>query len=222
MKRTNILLSTILLTLSLSNASAEIVTPDQVLEMRNEESGIKEYEYNVKDDNWSIDLTYGFSPNLMKAGDISSFRGQITFYNDESEMSWIGYAAQTNVVISQATDLTGSYDADIETLTVTELGIGLARRSALIKDFLSSPNVYDEINFSANYSMADSDVLTNSMSGYGLVAGYGLFWRNSKSTHWGLRADYHLHSLEDETDPANPIETTASWVSLGATFGLIF
>jgi hypothetical protein len=211
-----------LMILPLSMTQAEVITADQVLEMRNAETGIKEYQYNVKDDNWSIDLSYGFSPNLMKAGDISSFRGQITFYNPDTEMSWMGYAAQSNVVISQATDLTGNYDSDIETLTITEMGIGLARRSALIKNFLSSPRVYDEVNFAALYSSADSDVFVNKMSGYGMVAGYAVFWRNSKATHWGLRADYHLHSLEDSTDETNEIEATASWVSLAATFGLIF
>ncbi len=204
------------------NTLAEVVTADQILAMRNEETGVKEYEYKVSDDNWTIDFTYGLSPNLMKSGDISSFRGQITFFDKDTELAWIGYAAQTNIVISQATDLTGNYDSEIETLTVMELGVGLSRRSALIKDFISSPNIYDEVNFAALYSSAESDVLANAMTGYGIVAGYGVFWRTSRSIHWGLRMDYHLHSLEDATDEQNEIEATASWVSLGGTFGLVF
>lgn len=218
-------LAKLILTLAIFTTTqlrAEVVTPDQLLSMHNAETGIKEYEYNVKDDNWSIDLSYGLSPNLMKAGDLSAFRGQVTFYSPDSQMSWIGYAAQTSIVISQATDLTGNYDADTETMTLMELGIGLARRSVLIKDFYNSPNIYDEINFAGTYVSADSDILENKMAGYGMVAGYGLFWRNSKSTHWGLRMDYHLSSLEDSTDEQNEIEATASWVSLGLTFGLIF
>lgn len=199
---------------------AEIVSPEQVITMRNKETGIKEYDYNIKNDSVAFDLSYVTNINPMKSSELSGFRGQVTYFSDE--YNWIGYAALSSVLISQASDFSGDFDRDSESFDFQEIGIGLGKRTGLIKNFFKSQNVYDEYTAVATYSMADSNVLENSLSGYGLVATYGIFWRTSKTTHWGVKADYHLHSLEDDSDPDNIVELSASWISIALGLGLHF
>ena len=199
---------------------AQIIDPDQILVMRNQNTGIKEYEYHIKNDDWLLDLAYTMNAHPMKAGELSGFRAQLSSFQEH--FAWTGYFANTTGYIDDMMSFRGNFEASETQVSFTEVGIGISRRSNLINDFWSNKNVYDEISAVGIYSQATSSEIDNSFSGYGLVATYSILYRPSPIYHLGLRIDYHLHSLEDSSDALNIIEATASWVSLNASLGFYF
>ena len=199
---------------------AEVVSPNQILSIRNEYTGVKEYEYSIAEDSYSIDLSYTMNTNPMKAGDLSGLRTQVTFHRPT--FSYIGYFATTNAFMSETTNIIGNFVPEETVISFTEIGLGVSRRSNLISYFLTNKNIYDEITVVGTMTSADSEELTNGLSGFGLVSGYGVFWRTSRRVHIGLRASYHLHTLEDESDPAAIVEYSANWLALDASLGFYF
>jgi hypothetical protein len=210
----------IILLLLTSLTYAEILTPDEVITIRDENTGIREYDYNISSDTYSIDLSMSMPPNPMKSDELTGFRGQLTIHREL--FSYIGYLASTDIYASRSINMIGNIDPNQTIVSFTEMGLGLARRSTLINNFLTSKRFYDELQFVITKTTAESEELTNTLNGYGLVSGYGVFWRWGRHVHVGLRASYHIHTLEDDTDPENEIEYSANWMSLDASLGIYF
>lgn len=207
----------IILILLLSNSIfAQDISSE--IQGRSEETGIKEYEYDIKDDNYLLELSYG--TNFGKISEIQSFRGQITWFNNP--YSWIGYASSSSVTMSKASRISGNFDADTEKLSVLEVGPGISRRSKLITHFLDNQNVYDETMFALIYSNATSPLVNIDFSGFGMLASYGIFYRTSKSFHWSVKLDYHLSSLTGKDQLDRKYSTTLSWISSAIGMGFYF
>ncbi len=189
--------------------------------VRNEETGIKDYDYDIANDSYSLDLSYSANMNLMEAASISGFRGQMTWF--QNPFSYVLLASKNSSTIKEATNLSGNFDRQTETIDMLEAGFGLSRRSTLINTFWDNAHVYDESMFTVNYVTASSSVIEETMSGYGMVAGYALFYRTSKAFHWSLRADYHLNSLSyTDTDTETKVDFIATWMTIGLGLGFYF
>ena len=210
----------LLLILLTTSIGAQIIDPDQIHVMRNENTGIKEYEYNIKSDSWLLDLAYTFNPNPLRSGELSGFRSQLTSFSDS--YSWTGYFAKSTGYIDNMMSFRGDFDAAETLITITEMGLGLSRRSNIINDFWANKDVYDELSVIALYSQASSADLTNKFAGYGLLTSYSVLYRPSPSYHLGARLGYHIHTLEDASDALNVVKATANWVSLDASIGFYF
>ncbi|EQC46609.1 hypothetical protein [Bacteriovorax sp. Seq25_V] len=189
--------------------------------VRNSETGIKDYDYDISNDSYSLDLSYVTNPNLMDSGSISGFRGQMTWF--KNPYSYVLLASKTSTTLKAATSLTGNYDETTETLDLIEAGIGLSRRSTLINTFWDNAHIYDESLFAVNLVTATSTIIEESIRGFGMTAGYGLFYRTSKSFHWALRADYHLNSLAyTKEDTQLDVDFIATWFTVGLGMGFYF
>lgn len=188
------------------------------IEMRDEETGIRQYEYDIKEDSYLVEASY--ATDFFKITNIQAFRGQITWF--QNPYSWVAYAAKSSAIISKVSKLTGSFDRGNEYIDVIELGPGISRRSKLINEFVNNPNIYDETMFALTYAQASSSVFEESYAGFGMLASYGLFYRTSKSFHWSLKLDYHLNSLDGTDSLDNKIHTTLSWISSAVGLGFYF
>ncbi len=168
---------------------------------------------------YEIDLAYLGSKSPLRFSRLNGFQLQYTFISEP--FSWLLHFSSQSIIISEATALTGSFDADDEFLSVTEVGVGLRKTSFLINDFISSKNITDELSAIGVYGLASTDVLEDTLAGFGLVASYGLKWQFS--TNWSLKAklSYHVHSLEYATDTTD-VEATASWINTNLGIALSF
>lgn len=211
-------ISILILTLLFSN-SLFAKGQDEEISVSNSETGIKDYDFKVSDDNLSIDIAYSTMINPMQFSKAQGFRGQLTWYKDTFNL--VGYAASNSININSASRISGNFDGDVEKLSVLEIGPGVSYRSYISSELLGNPQIYEESMVAFTYTGASSGVIDNSYSGFGMVASYALFYRTSKSFHWSLRADYHLHSVEYR-DEANlqDVEATLSWMT--SSFGMGF
>lgn len=188
------------------------------IELRDEETGIRQYDYDINEDDYLIEASY--ATDFLKITNIQSFRGQITWF--QNPYSWVAYAAKSSALISKVSKLSGSFDSGNEYLDIIEIGPGISRRSKLINEFIKSSNIYDETMFALTYSTASSAVFDESYAGYGMLASYGVFYRTSKSFHWSLKLDYHLNTLDGTDSADNKIHTTLSWISSAIGLGFYF
>ena len=218
------LLNRIIVMLALLSSRTHALSSDEELELINlntEEASV--HNYTVTNDKaigrHSIEFSYSLPTSPLRVSRLSGLNIRYSTHAQSYGLTFIG--STSNISISEATSLTGNFDADEETLSTIELGFGFNRTSILPREILSSKSFTDELSAAIVYGQVSSDVLINDLAGFGLVTSYALKRKLNDSWSFIGRIDHHLHSLEDTT--SNPeIEVTASWMSLTLGLGISF
>ncbi|MEH0860949.1 MULTISPECIES: hypothetical protein [unclassified Halobacteriovorax] len=212
MKKLLIILSSFLLS---NTPFAQGLSQFSDIKIVEEDYGYELESYNAKDDNFSLEVSFGAITNMSEFSSTNTISGTLTFYS--SDLSYTLYGALNTLDVAAVT----SFDNIDASLSTYSIGAGLSRRSILINDFININSIYDEIQTNITYNLADSEAFGVDLAGLGFNAGYGLIWRASGGVHFSLRFIYNLMALKS-SDDTTPVETTASWVSAQAGLGFIF
>ncbi|RZF22242.1 MULTISPECIES: hypothetical protein [Halobacteriovorax] len=212
MKKLLIILSSFLLS---NTPFAQGLSQFSDIKIVEEDYGYELESYNAKDDNFSLEVSFGAITNMSEFSSTNTISGTLTFYS--SDLSYTLYGALNTLDVAAVT----SFDNIDASLNTYSIGAGLSRRSILINDFININSIYDEIQTNITYNLADSEAFGVDLAGLGFNAGYGLIWRASGGVHFSLRFIYNLMALKS-SDDTTPVETTASWVSAQAGLGFIF
>ncbi|AYF45146.1 hypothetical protein BALOs_2148 [Halobacteriovorax sp. BALOs_7] len=212
MKKLLIILSSFLLS---NTPFAQGLSQFSDIKIVEEDYGYELESYNAKDDNFSLEVSFGAITNMSEFSSTNTISGTLTFYS--SDLSYTLYGALNTLDVAAVT----SFDNIDASLNTYSIGAGLSRRSILINDFININSIYDEIQTNITYNLADSEAFGVDLAGPGFNAGYGLIWRASGGVHFSLRFIYNLMALKS-SDDTTPVETTASWVSAQAGLGFIF
>lgn len=104
-------------------------------------------------------------------------------------------------------------------------GLGVGYRFKFFLDFLETENVFEQVDVFANYVTMNDDFLSETYTGYGMTANYGIHKRSSTSFFYGMKFSYNLASvtrpaLGDEKKRERSL--TLGWGSLALEIGSFF
>lgn len=74
-------------------------------------------------------------------------------------------------------------------------GLGVGYRFKFFLDFLDTENVFESVDVFANYVTMNDDYLSETYTGYGMTANYGIHKRSSTSFFYGMKFSYNLASV---------------------------
>ncbi len=104
-------------------------------------------------------------------------------------------------------------------------GLGVGYRFKFFLDFLDTENVFESVDVFANYVQMNDDYLSETYTGYGMTANYGIHKRSGTSFFYGMKFSYNLASV---TRPAIDKEKrherslTLGWGTLALEIGSFF
>jgi hypothetical protein len=192
-------------------------------------TGISTGTYDLKDDTGRYSVIYHFNSDLLEFTTISSFE---FIYGIKKGFGWLDFSvSKSSARFDQVTNnnsALGASSLDLEesSLGILTLGLGLSYRTNYIRHIFRSNTLYETVGASITYNQVDDSFRSETFSGEGLKADFGIHSRASESFHIGGKMSYNLiHTkkpLEFEGESSSSRSLLLSWVSFGIDFTFYF
>lgn len=199
---------------------AQILTSSRDLE-----TGITKGKYNLGNDQGRYSFLYHFNSDLLSFTTISSFE---FIYGLKKDFGWLDFTVSKSSArfdeVTENNPALGASSEELEenSLGILTLGIGLSYRTNYIRHIFRSNTLYETVGAFITYNQVDDSVRSESFSGEGLKADFGIHNRVSESFHIGGKMSYNLahvkKSIEFEGESSSSRSMLLSWVSFGLDF----
>jgi len=195
---------------------------DLSIAVTDEELGISLGNYNTSFDKNRYSLLVHASPNFME---ISDFIGFEFIYGRKMDFAWWEISAtRSQASFDEITDIdttvinASKTDLEESTSTLLTVGTGLSYRSNLIQNLISWHDLYETTSAHIQYVSMTEEVTSESLSGLGFKADFGIHKRSSKSFHYGLKMSYNIANVKraalTDTETSSARSLTLNWISL--------
>jgi hypothetical protein len=194
------------------------------------ERGIPLGTFSTADDRSRITASFSFNSDLKDLSTISSFQGAYAFRLRKTwiELSGSKTVARYNELTRENPSIPGANIANLE-LENTDLlsfGAGLLYRTTYIQNIFNGPSFFETVSAAITYNQFDDSVRSETYSGLGFKAEFGVHRRFSKNFHFGGKLSYHLASVQypDEGNELTKSERSLllTWMGLGFDLGFYF
>ncbi|MDC1174537.1 hypothetical protein OAT67_04050 [Bacteriovoracaceae bacterium] len=196
---------------------------------RDLDTGIEMSDYNTSSDQNRASLLYHINH------DASSITGVTTFefnYAHRFEEYWLELtAAKTTAKFNEITKRNTEYSIYGDELSeqsedLTTIGAGFGLRNNWIQNLIPSPKIFSTTTAFLTYNQFKENFLSQSFSGPGLKADFGIHRRSSDSMHYGGKMSYNLAqvkrkaSFDGETSSSRSL--LLSWLSFAFDISFYF
>lgn len=104
-------------------------------------------------------------------------------------------------------------------------GLGVGYRFKLLLDFFETENVFESVDVFANYVQMEDNFLSETYTGYGMTANYGIHKRSGTSFFYGMKFAYNLASVTRPKigdEKRHERSLTLGWGTLALEIGSFF
>ena len=105
-------------------------------------------------------------------------------------------------------------------------GAGLGYRTRYIRNLIKSDNIFETIAAYLTYNSFSDNFRSESYSGYGIKADFGVHKRMGARSHWGMKMSYNLASVrkgeEFEGEGSAARSLTITWLTFGLDYSFYF
>lgn len=206
---------------------------DEELKLRykDEETGLYQPIYIVSSDKSRLSLLYFMNSDLRQLTGISTFE---LIYAKKSGNYWLEFiASNSNLHYDSITSfVSGPIPDAVETDLVflvenlVTLGVGLSYRTTLIQNFIQSGEYFETVSAYLTANHLSEIYSSESYTGLGLKADFGIHKRVSQFFHFGGKMSYNLVAVKraaigSETDESLR-SLTLHWLSIGFDLSYYF
>jgi len=214
-----------------TNVYREMKDSDQdiVISQIDKELGIYLEDYSTDNDQHRFGLNYHFNTDLKNPFEITTMEANYAY---RLGVAWLEIcAALTTGKYRELTRLNGSIGAESENqreenATNLTLGGGLGYRTRYIRNLINSSNIFETIAAYLTYNSFSDNFRSESYTGYGIKADFGVHKRTGARSHWGMKMSYNLASVrkakqfEGEGSAARSL--TITWLTFGLEYSFYF
>ena len=181
--------------------------------------------HRTKDDKTRVSFYGGLDSDLMNSFDVYQLEGVLSI---PWKSIWIeGVVSLTSGLFSSLSTQNPAMEVDGRELSGTResllsFGIGISHQTRLFLSVLGK-NSFEKTAVYGCYNSFTENLTGLSYKGPGIKANYGVYWRFSRTMHWGFQLNYNLASTrrpaENDNEPGNERGLTLSWMTLGIEWG---
>jgi hypothetical protein len=194
------------------------------------ERGVPLGTFSTADDRSRISAAFSFNSDLKDLSTISSFEGSYAFLLRKTwiELSGSKTVARFNEITRNNPSLPAAAltNIELENTDLLSFGAGLLYRTTYIQNVFSSPHFFETVSAAITYNQFDDSLRTETYSGVGFKAEFGIHRRFSKNFHFGGKIGYHLASVQYPEDDNELTKSQRSlllsWMGLGFDLGFYF
>lgn len=194
------------------------------------ERGIKLGTFSTAEDRSRISAAFSFNSDLKDLATISSFQGSYAFLLRKTwiELSASKTVARYNEITRNNPSLpaAGLTNLDLEDTDLLSFGAGLLYRTTYIQNMINSAHFFETVSAAITYNQFDDSLRTETYSGFGFKADFGIHRRFSKNFHFGGKLSYNLASVQypEEGNATTKSERSLllTWLGLGFDLGFYF
>ena len=230
----NFLILIALLILTFTKAHASEMGGLSTLSEVDYDKGIELGEYSIANDSSKLSLSYNLNFSAMEAMEITSYDASYSFKLDFfGERTWVDFGyQQTSGTFDKfstpsSTLHSGLNEEDVkaQTISLSTFYLGGTIQSSLVQNIIQHDRLFESLSAAVTYNSYTEDLLTDSMTGYGLKSALGLYIRSSKNMHYGLKMTYNMATVtrspeEGETKSQNTLQL--SWATAGLDLSFYF
>jgi len=186
--------------------------------------------YGLQNDSSRLSLGYHVSSNPRKLSNVAGF--DFSYAHKLSGRKWIEGFIQTSKMkfesISEFNEYVSVNTKDLDSTyeTVFSFGAGISYQTNYIQDFLGYDRLFETMAAYAAYTHISESLLNQNFLGPGVRADYGIHYRYSKYTHFGIKFSYNIFSVtrspEFVDEPSARRHLSVSWLALAADIGIYF
>lgn len=204
-----------------------------LLKEKNSESGVYDQSYNTANDSSRFSAIFRTNFNVQKMDGLRSFEA---IYAKKMELFWAEFIVKKTTAryecLTKNNDNVSPSNSDLEQSNsdLLTLGLGLSLRSDIIQDVLgdiiNTDRFFETTSAALTYNRLNDTYRSETFSGPGFQADYGIHYRAYPSFHIGPRFSYNLalvkKSASEEGQTSINRSLTLSWVTLGLDFSFYF
>ncbi len=214
-----------------TNVYTEMKDSDQdiIISQIDKELGIYLEDYSTDNDQHRFGLNYHFNSDLKNPFEITTMEANYAY---RLGVAWLEIcAALTTGKYRELTRLNGSIGAETENqreenASNLTFGGGLGYRTRYIRNLINSSNIFETIAAYLTYNSFSDNFRSESYTGYGIKADFGVHKRTGARSHWGMKMSYNLASVrkakqfEGEGSAARSL--TITWLTFGLEYSFYF
>lgn len=204
-----------------------------ILKEKDAESGVYDTSYDTSSDLHRLSGIYRTNLNLKKMDGLSSFE---IGYSYKMNLFWSELFVQKTsgrfecLATNNENISASSTDLEQTKSDLITLGAGLSLRSTIIQDLLgeivNAERLFESTAAALTYNRFTDNYRSETFTGPGLRAEYGIHYRATPGFHVGPRFSYNLATVKrpKETDDQNSSKRSLvlSWATLGLDLSFYF
>lgn len=202
---------------------------DIIIRQIDRELGIFLDDYTTDSDQHRFGLQYHFNSDLKNPFEMATFEGNYAY---RLGVAWLEFcAALTRGKYREMTRINNSIGGETEdqleqTASNLSIGGGLGYRTRYIRNLIKSDNIFETIAAYLTYNSFSDTNRSESYTGYGIKADFGVHKRTGARSHWGMKMSYNLATVrkseEFEGQGSAARSLTLTWLTLGLDYSFYF
>ena len=199
-----------------TKSTEKLDTNNVIIKFLDDEQGVYEDPLDTAKDETYLNVAYHINPSVSfstinKVMALTTFEGD--YIKKSNNVWWKSHFSTTsaeNSIINEG--------SEFDTSSILSFGFGPQYRFHLLQNFFNNYQIFETVSALLTYNIVTDSTIEENLTGIGLKSNFGIHYRSSKKTHYGIVVSYNLIPAQTP----DKIVRTLTWFSLGFEVGMYF